>query len=200
MILLASMLACAGKGAVPLDTALDEDTPPSSVEVGQVIVTELMSDPAVVDGDFGEWIELRNVSDAAIDLQGVVLQDGDDAGFAVEGALTVAAGGHVVLGPQADEATNGGVPIDYAYSVDAVKLGNEGDTLTLLANGEELDRFAWDAEVLIVEEGAALQLDVGVTTPEGNDDVAAWCLATGTYGAGDRGTPGQANAACEPGT
>lgn len=102
-----------------------------------------------------------------------------------------------MLGPSADAAANGGVPVDHAYSVDAVKLGNEGDSLTLLATGVLLDTFTWDATVFTVAEGVALQLDPAIAAPEDNDAAAAWCLASTPYGDGDLGSPGTANPPCE---
>ncbi len=192
------LLACAQTDAA-FDTSAADDTaaPASTLRAGDIVVNEVMFDPSLVDGDFGEWIEVRNVSGAAIDLEGVIVQDDDGAGFVIEGALPVAAGGVVVLGPSADTAANGGVPVDYAYSIDAVKLGNEGDTVALAASGATLDSFTWDATVFPVLEGSALQLSSSVSDPAGNDEVAAWCLATATYGGGDLGTPGAANVVCE---
>jgi len=182
-------LACAESGALSLDTAANEEAelPATTVSAGEVLISEVMFDPAAVDGDFGEWIELYNVTGAEVDLEGVVVQDDDGAGFAVEGPLRVPAGGFVVLGTSNDTAANGGCPVDYAYSVDAVKLGNEGDSVTLIATGVPLDSFIWDASVFTVAEGSALQLDRAAD---------AWCLATAPYGDGDLGTPGAANSPC----
>lgn len=193
------LAACAQNGSTPLDTGSDDtgEVPTTTVTPGQVLVSEVMFDPALVDGDFGEWFEVRNVSDAEVDLAGVVVQDDDGAGFVVEGALPVPAGGQVVFGASADTSVNGGVPVDRAYSIDAVKLGNEGDTLTLVASGRTLDAFTWDEAAFTVAEGAALQLAPTVAAPDGNDAPEAWCLATAPYGDGDLGTPGAANAACE---
>ena len=192
------LLACAQTGA-DFDTAGTDDTaaPESTLSTGDLVVNEVMFDPALVDGDFGEWIEVRNLLDTAIDLEGVVVQDDDGAGFIVEGSLPVAAGGVLVLGASDDTAANGGVPVDYPYSIDAVKLGNEGDTVTLIAGGVTIDSFTWDVAVFTVLEGAALQLSAAVSDPGATDDVAAWCLATAPYGGGDLGTPGAANEVCE---
>lgn len=193
------ILACAQNDKATFDTSAEDTAAPppeTTVQPGEVLVSEVMFDPSFVDGDVGEWIELRNLTDASLDLEGVVLQDGDGAGFLVEGSLLVDPGGFVVLGPSGDTATNGGAPIDYAYSIDAVKLGNEGDTLTLVAGGVRLDTFTWDATVFTVAEGSALQLSAAVEDPDANDAAEAWCLATAPYGAGDLGTPGATNGAC----
>jgi len=195
------LLACAQTGAsfdtaTDTDTAADTDAPESSLAAGDLVVNEIMFDPGQVDGDFGEWIEIRNLRDAALDLEGVIVQDDDGAGFVVEGSLPIAAGGVIVLGASDDTAANGGVPVDYPYSIDAVKLGNEGDTVSIVAGGVIIDSFTWDEAVFPVLEGASLQLSAAVSDPGATDDVASWCLATATYGAGDLGTPGAANEVC----
>ncbi|MDP2310673.1 MAG: lamin tail domain-containing protein [Pseudomonadota bacterium] len=195
MILL--FFACAQTDAGFDTSADDTGATVATVPFGAILVNEVMFDPSLVDGDFGEWIELRNVSDDAVDLEGVILQDDDAAGFLIEGSLPVPPGGMVVLGPSADSAVNGGIPIDYPYSIDAVKLGNEGDTLTVVSGGVTLDTFTWDATVFTVAEGTALQLSPTVSDPDDNDAVGAWCLATAAYGGGDLGTPGAANGACK---
>ncbi|MDP2313437.1 MAG: lamin tail domain-containing protein [Pseudomonadota bacterium] len=191
------LLACAQTDSGFDTGTADTASPAATVIPGEVLVNEVMFDPSLVDGDFGEWLEILNVSDAEVDLAGVILHDDDNAGFVIAGSLPVPAGGVVVLGPSADSTANGGVQIDYAYSIDAVKLGNQGDTLTLSAGGVALDTFTWDATVFTVAEGSALQLSPGVDAPDGNDSPDAWCLATAAYGSGDLGSPGGANGACE---
>jgi hypothetical protein len=189
----------AQNGNDPLDTGSDDTGKALSTSAtpGQIVVSEVMFDPGMVDGDYGEWFEVHNVSDTEVDLAGIVVQDSGGTGFAVDGALLVPAGGHLVFGASADTSLNGGVPVDHAYSIDAVKLGNEGDTLTLVAGDETLDSFTWDEAAFSVAEGATLQLTPSVDNPAGNDTPDVWCLATASYGDGDLGTPGAANTACE---
>lgn len=196
MILL--LLAC-GTPDPGFDTAPDDTAggpPASDVAAGDLLITEVMFDPSKVDGDFGEWFEVLNLSGAELDLAGVVVQDDDASGFAIEAGLVVPAGGRAVFGTSADTTLNGGVPVDLGYSVDLVKLGNEGDTLGLYAGGALIDAFTWDEAVMTLAEGAALQLSSTVTDAAGNDDPTAWCLATSPYGDGDLGTPGAPNDGC----
>ena len=87
---------------------------------------------------------------------------------------------------------NGGVSPDYVYAVDGLKLSNDGDSLALSLR-EELDTVAWGADWHL-REGYALSLDPGASD---NDDPAAWCTASGVYGAGDHGSPGDENPSCE---
>ena len=42
---------------------------------GAMVITEIMKDPDAVMDSQGEWIELTNVSDEAIELKGMVLRD-----------------------------------------------------------------------------------------------------------------------------
>ena len=59
------------------------------------------------------------------------------------GPLWLPAGGYLVLGRNADTATNGGVPVSYRYT--GFTLGNSDDEITLLDGaGTEIDRVAYD--------------------------------------------------------
>lgn len=152
-----------------------------------ILVAELMKDPDVVADDVGEWIELVNAGAAQVDLQGLRVVPADGDGFSIDASLPVDAGDRVVLGVNADLATNGGVPLDYAYSVEAFKMSNEGGTVTLRWGDADLDTVDWTT--LPDEKGHAVA----------RDDDGAWCAATTPYGAGDFGTPGEANPTCEAG-
>lgn len=186
--------------AGPADTAAPDDTgpsgPPSPVP-GDLLVTEILYDPDVVDGDVGEWFEVRSVVDADRDLAGVTVTDDGGTGFTVAVPLLLPAGGHLVFGVEADPSVNGGVTVDHAYSVDDLKLGNDGDAVVLLLGEVVLDVVAWDAGATFpAQEGWSIQLDPAITDPTGNDDGSAWCLPTQTFGAGDHGSPGALNEPC----
>lgn len=177
----------------------DTGTPSASVApgAGDLLVNELMYDPDAVDGDFGEWVELRNLADHPLELQGLGIVDSGGTGMVVERSLVVAAGDLVVFGVSDDPSVNGGVEVDYAYSIDDLKFGNDGDAVGLILGELWLDVVSYDAGVEFpYEEGASIQLDPSVADPEGNDSGAAWCLSTATYGDGDRGTPGAPNHPC----
>lgn len=164
---------------------------------GELLINEVMFDPDAVDGDFGEWVELRSLADRELDLLGVGLVDDGGTGIVVGTSVRVPPSGFVVLGVSADPAENGGVEVDYAYSIEDLKFGNEGDAVGVLVGETWLDLVVYDGGVEFpYAEGWSIQLDPSVDSPDGNDEGSAWCLPTRSYGAGDHGSPGEANESC----
>src|SRR5262249_23040812 len=69
---------------------------------GELVITELMSNPAAVADTAGEWIELYNPSaDEALDLEGCTLDDGGSRPHAIATGFVIAAGAYatIVRGP-----------------------------------------------------------------------------------------------------
>lgn len=170
---------------------------PGPPAAGGLVITELMPNPAATTDDDGEWIELVNVGAAAVDLEGCVLYDGanDEDVVNTGAALVVPPGGVVVFAKVADVAQNGGVPgVAYAFG-GSFSLTNTGDAVRLECDGAVIDEVVY-LETWPFAAGAAMQLDAAAHDAAANDALASWCTATAVYGAGDLGTPGQANPAC----
>jgi hypothetical protein len=107
-------------GNCPIATLGDGPDP----AYGEVIVTEFMADPAEVDDTLGEWVELRNLTDADIDLGGWTLSDAGKNSFEFPDGTTISADGTLVVGRNADPALNGGIGVDVAVE-DAFTLNND---------------------------------------------------------------------------
>ena len=162
----------------------------STSSSAQVVINELMADPArVVDTD-GEWLELYNWGTTPIDVGGWTLASNDGA-HTIAGSLTIPAGGYVVLGRNASSRRNGGVTMHYAYG-SAITLANTSDWLALRdASGASVDSVVWTSSTAGtargVRDASADNLSVAGTN---------WQNATSFYGSGktrDRGTPGLQN-------
>lgn len=194
-------LACSQLGSEqPTDTAdvVDtEDTTANGIDTGDLVVTELMYDPAAVDGDFGEYIELYNASADTLELTGLSVEDGDGDGTTVTEALSVSAGGYVLLGASANTSANGGFEPDHVWATDSVKLGNDGDTVTVKFADTVIDEVIWLEETTPGAEGAAIGLNPAKLDAASNDEMGNWCAQTSSYGEGDLGTPGAANDSCK---
>ncbi|MDP2313436.1 MAG: lamin tail domain-containing protein [Pseudomonadota bacterium] len=197
------LLACSMAGKWGEDTAVpgtepdvDGDTDTEGAVVG-VVISELMTNPDAVEDDLGEWFEVTNTGGTSVTLDGLEVRDDDDDGFTVS-TLTLAPGAFAVFGASADTAVNGGAAVDHAYDVGIFKLGNDGGRVALLLAGAELDAVLYDA-TFPGEKGQSLTLSAAALDPASNDDAGAWCAGTTAYGAGDRGTPGATNDACEGG-
>jgi uncharacterized protein (TIGR03382 family) len=163
---------------------------------GSVLFVEVHRDPdAVADAD-GEWIELENVTGAALDVQGCVLRDdGADSHTIAGGPVLIPASGVAVFGRDGDSGVNGGVAVHYAYA-DEFLLANAADELVLECGGVEIDRVDYLDSWFPAGPGFSLQLDPSAKTAAANDSVDNWCNSVRAFGAGDLGTPGAPNPAC----
>jgi hypothetical protein len=108
---------------------------------GDVVVSEIMADPAGADDGF-EWLEIFNASGRAVELGGAVLRyrraDGTGEKGHVLEALSVEADAYAVLANAIDDA--GVLPsfAGYGYG-DALALGNEAGELSILCGDEVVD-------------------------------------------------------------
>jgi len=184
-----------GDGDYGSPGAPNPSCPVATGEPGDLLVTELMIDPDAVYDNLGEWLELQNTTDSAIDLQGLVLHDGEDEQNVVLGSLLLPAGGYAVLGASGDMALNGGVPVDYA--LEDLSLKNTADTLIVERNGVVFDTVSYSKDAgFVIISGQSMSLDPAATGAADNDDPASWCEASTPYGDGDLGSPGAANTPC----
>lgn len=177
--------ASAGAAAQPDEPDAPRIPRPSAP--GDIVITELMSNPEALRDDVGEWFELYNPSDEhALSLEGCAIDDGTERPRALPGALVIEPLGFAVIA-RSDQV---------AFAADLVlsfSLGNSEDRLALICGGVEIDRVSYGAGYPLVA-GASLSLDPGAFDALANDDPAAWCAAPPA--AGDRGSPGAPNPDC----
>ena len=182
------------------DADSDVDTGPrvgtvASLVRGDLIVSEVMQDPAAVTDAKGEWFEVYNASGAVVDLQGLVVTDLDSDAFTVLSTLSVPADGYVVFARNADNASNGSIGADYGYT--GMDLANSTDELQLWNGSVMLDSVAWDGGPSFPNAaGVAMALDARRLDADLNDVGSSWCAARGRYGDGDLGSPGSSNGPC----
>jgi len=176
----------AGDGGVLADadeanTAQDGDAAaaarPAARRPGDLLISELMANPVVIDDSAGEWVELHNPTAAALSLDGCSLDDGGRTPRALDPALSVAGGGYLTLA----RSLNAGFTPD---AVLALSLSNQSDGVAVICAGIEIDRFSYGS-VHKVTEGASLSRDAD----------GIWCDGTLPYG-DNLGTPGQENPSC----
>lgn len=163
-------------------------TPASQPDAaGQVLINEFMV-RSQAGADPGEWVELINKTDQALDLDGCVLLDDDVNSHTVVGSLVIQPAGLVLLAKGDD-----GYTADYLYT--NFFLGNEPDEIVLKCGEVEIDRVNYtDAWYHL---GRSTRLDPGAQDVTANDDAANWCAGITLYGeAGKLGTPGFANPDC----
>jgi hypothetical protein len=180
-------------GSTPAGTCNDGGVDRAVVlpEAGDLVITEIMPNPAAVGDTSGEWFEL--LATASVDLNGLELGDdlaSPDATLPPGGdCLAVGAGERVVLARNADPVANGGLP---PVIVAAFSLTNDGGTLSVGLGGQPFDTVTWTSSTA----GASWTVDPAAEDPLGNDDPANWCVASEPFGAGDLGSPGVQGPAC----
>jgi len=147
---------------------------------GDLIISEVMANPAAVSDSRGEWFELYNPTAASIDLSGLTIHDTGSNEHVISGGL-IGAGEYFVLGKVADPASNGGFDADYSYGSD-MSLNNGGDAL-LISYEDTL------IAELVYGNGFAVS---GVSRALLNGEYQL-TQAPNSYGDGDLGTPGSAD-------
>ena len=201
------------EGAQPADPGDEEDERPPvdltarsalldarlfGTPTKELAITEVMANPQVTYDSLGEWFEIYNPYNRAVDLNGWIIGDlGYDEHVIVNGGpLIIEAGGYLVMGNNPDAAIGGGVELDYSYG-QAMQLFNASDAVILQrARGDVASRVAWDDGLSFPStDGESMSL----RNVWDDDEVGAnWCLSTSQFGAGDLGTPGGANECTPP--
>lgn len=174
-----------------IDSGTSALRPVVSPGPGELVITELMANPASVGDTLGEWFEVRALTD--LDLNGLELSNGG-APVVISGStcLRLSANTSAVFVRSADSSLNGG--ITGAAGTFNFDLLNSGGAISINSGSTLIDTVSYTGSVA----GVASQLDPQKLDAVSNDDSGNYCLATSVYGDGDKGTPGQDNTACAP--
>ncbi len=169
------------------------------VQSGEMVISEIMKDPAAVPDSSGEWVELFNTTWMRQDIEGYTLTD--DAGG---GTVLTNGGNHVwvlgrgyrVLARNGDPALNGGIVGAHDYGTFSLRNGAD-QVILAKPDGTVVDRVSYDDGVTWPDpRGKSMQLSPGIESPYQNDSGGFWCEAVSSYGLGDLGTPGLVNDDC----
>lgn len=168
---------------------------------GDLVFSEFMVNPQVVDDEVGEWVELYNTSGQPLDVTGYRFHDDDNDSWVLEGPLVAPANGYLVLCANTDPSVNGGVNCDGWFLRDPSGLGlalaNNPDEIVLSRpDGVEIDWVHYEDDWF--QAGAASGVAPGSLEGGANDFADAWCVQTTVImSGGEAGTPGQINDLCE---
>jgi len=174
-----------------LDFYCDEVAPPP-IGVGDLRISEVQRNPAVVPDSNGEYLEVVNVGNVPLALDGVQLSDN-------AGTVTLASNYQLVPGRalvfQIDGAPsrNGGLPLGVALPYSSIVLANTNDSVTLRKNSVTIDSLTYSSGFPGQSGVSAERVDL--LMPNGGPGNWNYSNATTSYGNGDLGTPGAANAA-----
>lgn len=167
-------------------------TPLAAPAPGDVILHELMIDPAAVADRDGEWIELLVRAD--VDLDGLELGhfEGDepvvDHVLAFESCARAAAGTLLLIAANSDADQNGGVaPVSAQAPLALPNAAGRRSSLFVGHRGIVMDAVEWEES----PAGASLARELDPDALPGR-----LCPSTTPYGLGDRGSPGAPNPPC----
>lgn len=155
------------------------------INPGDLVVTEVMANPAAVSDTRGEWFEILNTSSSTLDLSGLTIADTGSNSHTLTG-VTLDSGALLVLGRDSDSASNGGYTPDYVYS--GFTLGNSSDEIILSFGATTVFSLSYGSSTNFGVSGISAEL----LALGGSIDEYSYGLtdAALTYGAGDVGTPG----------
>lgn len=155
-----------------------------------IVITEVMVNPAAVSDSYGEWFEIYNNDTISIDLAGWRIADSEDDLHELQTVsieFYIIPGDYLVLGRNADSAENGGYNADYEYW--GFQLSNSSDEIFLIDDeGRIVDEIEYTSSFPF-SSGASMYLrnvefDNAVDT--------SWAMSETPFGDGDYGTPGRA--------
>ena len=153
----------------------------------QLIITEIMPNPAAVSDSRGEWFEILNTDSIVIDLNGWTIMDQGNDTHVITTSIEIAPGQYMVLGRNGNEAENGGYIADYIYS--SFQLGNTEDEIIIIDGDDNIvDNVSYD-NTFPYTSGVSMYLKN--LTYNSNLDTS-WAASFSAYGDGDMGTPGRA--------
>ena len=161
-----------------------------------IIITEIMQNPAAVTDANGEYFEVYNPTKLPINLKGWTIKDDlvDATPHVIATDVIVLADGFVVLAANSVLASNGNVVVDYQYT--NTDLDNTADVL-VLEDGENIqkDLTAYDGGPVWPNPTGASMEYVGSNVQDNNDG-NLWAVAKNSDGidAPDLGSPGTSGA------
>ncbi len=165
---------------------------------GDLVLSEVMVNPKMVDDSVGEWFEVYNATELTVDLGGLVLSDLGTDTTTVSGAVQVLPGEYALFAVKSSAAINGGLPtVDYVWTRTPFRFDNGPDEIVLSYGGLTFDSLSYGPAIgLLASDGASISVDPSALDATLNDDPGAWCAGSASYGLGDLGTPGVENSVC----
>ena len=141
-------------------------------------------------------MKFYNATSGAINLNGLDISDSGSDSFVIGRTLVIESDDYLVLGKNADTASNGNIDMDYAYT-SQMTLSNSDDEIILQNDLGLVDMVAWDnGQTFVDPTGASMNLDPTSYNESANDSGSNWCESTSLLSSGDYGTPGEDNESC----
>lgn len=169
-----------------------------AIAYGELLITEIMPDPSALSDTEGEWFEIYNNSNRAINLQNLVLdRDGTNI-HSIGTSIDLLPGEYYVM---ARTVTASNAVNSYVYG-SAITLSNTGAVLSLYnedtGSGPGALIFSVDYGEAAFPSGSGASISLNPNLLNASDAAlgSSWCLSTSAYNTGDLGTPGVVNDWC----
>lgn len=169
-----------------LDFYCDEVATPA-LQPGDVRISEIQRNPAIVPDTNGEYVEVVNVGAKPVGLRGLRLVD-NSATVTLASNFLLVPGRPMVFQVDGAPSRNGGQPLGMALPFGTTVLGDTSDTVTIDQGGVVVDSLTYTTGFPGGSGVAAERRDLLAANTTAN-----WLGAPNVYGAGDRGSPGAAN-------
>jgi len=184
------------------DDVLVQEAPPAVLTVdelqeGQLVVTEVMIDPLVCPDLNCEWIEVLNLTDNPVDLNGLGLEDSWGGRESVPGTVVVDSNDVALLALTDPGEWGLDAVTPDTWLGNGLRLRQQASTLWITSGDSavDLDSITWLASE--TSEGVAWQLSADALSATSNDDHENWCPSrTNIPDSSDKGTPGMENHGC----
>jgi hypothetical protein len=170
---------------------------PGKIDAGDLLITEIMYDPAALTDAEGEWFEIYNNTENPIDLDQLVIRRNDTEHHVVSGTFML--GAHEYRTFAHSETTLAGDKYIYGSSL---SLTNSGATLSLYNYGSDGTDgaliFAVNYGTAGFPDATGASISLSPVLLNAADAVigTSWCISRSSYSTGDLGTPGIINDAC----
>ena len=166
------------------------------INIGNIVINEIMNNPYAVGDSDGEWFELFNDSDESANISGWIFTDSADDSLIIPNIPEIPPFGYFILGANADTLVNGGVHIDFEYDRNNFNLGNSDDEIFVYGFGALVDAVEYDGGTLFPDlNGKSMELSF----PGDDNNVGSnWVASENLLHSGDYGTPGQQNSTIYP--
>jgi hypothetical protein len=189
------------ESTVPVETVTitDNDLAVSGVyKSGELLITEIMYDPAGVPDANGEWFEIYNNTNHDADLYQVVIRKNSTESHIINSSVLLAPHQYFVCARSADA-----VSVEkYNYGT-SISLTNTGASLSLYnygtngSDGSQICLVNYGANGFPSGTGVSICLSPDLLSASYIASGSSWCNSSSTYNTGDKGTPGAPNDACK---
>ncbi len=166
-------------------------------EVGPLVIVEYMANPAGSFNDIGEWFEVVNTSNAAVELDGWTIRSAGTGNTPEE--HVIAGLGPIDAGARMVFAYSDSVPFTPDYNYADVRLANNTDWIQLIdPNGGVSDHVYYEGGSILAGRSRKLSPAAPLDAAS-NNLFSNWCPSMGDEFAtspSNYGTPGGANTDC----